>query len=237
MIRYHIARAGFKLAQLTLARLIVTGKENIPAKGPYLVTLNHTSMADTPLLLVGFPPTEWRFFAGEKWRDHWLWGPLMDWLGGIYINRDEVDRAAIQQALHEIAEGNVFGIAPEGKRSKTGTIQPAKAGAAYLASRSGAPILPVGIVNSDIVFANARRLRRVTVEMHIGEPYTLPDLGRRARSADLDAYTHLIMVHIAALLPERYHGVYADSPALDALLAGEDPWPSCVAAAQSERDE
>ncbi len=231
MIRYHIARAGFKLAQVTLARLTVTGKENIPASGPYIVTLNHMSVADTPLLLVGFPPTEWRFFAGEKWRNHWLWGPLMDWLGGIYINRDEVDRGAIQEALREIADGNVFGIAPEGTRSKDGVMHEAKPGAAYLASRGGVPILPVGIINSDIVFANARRLRRVTVELRIGEPYLLPDLGRRARSADLEAFTRLIMVHIAALLPERYHGAYRESPALVALLAGDDPWPFCLEAA------
>lgn len=231
MIRYHIARAGFKLVQVTLARLVVTGKENIPAAVPYIVTLNHMSMADTPLLLVGFPPTEWRFFAGEKWRDHWLWGPLMNWLGGIYINREEVDRQAIQRALQEITAGNVFGIAPEGQRSKSGHMESAKAGAAYLASRGNVPILPVGIVNSDIVFGSARRGRRVTVELRIGQSYTLPDLGRRARSADLEAYTHLIMVHIAALLPERYHGVYGGSPALQALLAGDDPWPYCVAAA------
>ena len=106
-------------------------------------------------------------------------------------------------------------------------MQEAKTGAAYLASRGQVPILPVGIVNTDVLFANVRRLKRTTVQVRIGEPYYLPDLGRRARSADLDAYTHLIMVHIAALLPERYYGIYRDSPALKALLAGEDPWPYC----------
>jgi 1-acyl-sn-glycerol-3-phosphate acyltransferase len=227
MFRYRIARGFWKIVQVLLADATVIGRENIPEEGPFLVTTNHMSSADTPLLFVSFPVMEWRFFAGEKWREHWLWGPFMGSLGAIYINRGEVDRRALQEAFAAIDEGAVFGLAPEGARSKIGEMQPAKAGAAYLASRSGAPILPVGIVNSDALFANVRRFKRTPVEVHIGEPYELPNLGRRARSADLDAYTHLIMVHIAALLPERYHGVYRNDPALKAMLAGEDPWPYC----------
>ena len=228
MLRYQIARGGWKVIQMALADLTVHGEENIPSQGPFLVTLNHMSAADTPLLFVSFPTEEWRFFAGEKWRDHWLWGPMMSSLGAIYIKRGEVDRRAIQEALTAIEEGAVFGLAPEGKRSRGGEMQAAKTGAAYLASRSKAPILPVGIINTDVLFANVRQLKRTKAEVVIGKPYYLPDLGRRAKSADLEAYTQLIMVHIAALLPDRYHGVYRDSPALKALLDGEDPWPHCL---------
>jgi len=227
MLRYYLARLVFGLLRLLIADLKVTNPERIPAHGPYIVTVNHMSAADTPLMMLAFPAQKWVFFAGEKWQDHWLWGPLMDWLGAIYINRGEVDRAAIREALAAIEEGSVFGTAPEGKRSKVGFMQPAKDGAAYLANRGHVPIVPVGIVNSDILFANTRRLRRTAIEVRIGEPYLLPELGRRARSQDLTAYTHLIMVNIAALLPERYYGYYKDSPALHALLAGEDPWPYC----------
>jgi len=227
MIRFRLARLVFGFLQFLLADLKVSNRERIPPKGPYIVTVNHMSAADTPLILVAFPVQEWVFFAGEKWQDHWLWGPLMGWLGAIYINRGEVDRAAIKEAATAIEEGAFFGAAPEGKRSKGGSMEPAKDGAAYLASRGQVLIVPVGIVNSDVLFANAKRLRRSEIEVRIGEPYYLPDLGRRARSRDLSAYTHLIMVKIAALLPERYHGYYKDSPALDALLSGKDPWPFC----------
>jgi hypothetical protein len=71
-------------------------------------------------------------------------------------------------------------------------------------------------------------LRRTRLELRVGHSFTMPDIGRRARGADLAAYTHLIMVHIAALVPERYWGVYSDSPALTALLEGGDPWPHCL---------
>ena len=227
MIRYSLARLVFGFIQFLLSDLKVIGRENIPLQGPYIVTLNHMSSTDTPIMMLAFPKQEWRFFAGEKWQDHWLWGPLMGRLGAIYINRGKVDRLAIKEASRALEEGIPFGTAPEGTRSKVGFMQPAKDGAAYLASRGQVPIVPVGIVNSDILFANARRLQRTKIEVRIGEPYMLPDIGRRARSKDLAAYTHLIMVNIAALLPERYHGYYKHSPALDALLSGKDPWPYC----------
>lgn len=227
MIRYHLAHFILRFFQLLLADMTVTGRENIPSSGPYIITANHMSTADTPLIFVAFPPLPWRFFAGEKWQDHWLWGPLMGWLGAIYINRGEVDRRALREAFEAIEDGAVFGTAPEGTRSKVAALQPAKDGAAYLASRAKVPIVPVALVNTDILFATTRRLRRSKVEVRIGQPYRLPDIGGRARSRDLTAYTHLIMIKIAALLPPRYHGVYRDSPALQALLAGEDPWPYC----------
>lgn len=228
MIRYRLARFAFGLVRtLLLVDLSVSGRNRIPPRGPYIVTVNHMSAADTPLMLLAFPPQQWVFFAGEKWQEHWLWGPLMGWLGAIYINRGQVDRSAIRQAARAIEEGAVFGTAPEGTRSKVGYMQPAKDGAAYLASRGHVPIVPVGIVNSDILFANVRKLKRTRIEVRIGEPYLLPDLGRRVRSRDLSAYTHLIMIKIAALLPARYHGYYKDSAALQARLSGEDPWPYC----------
>ena len=230
MFRYHLIRFVMHIVRLLLlVRIRVYGREKIPARGPYLVALNHMSVADTPILLLSFPPVEWRFFAGEKWRDHPIYGPLMGWLGAIYINRGEADRRALKDALEALESGKVFGLAPEGSRSKQGALRPAKEGAAYLASRAGVPILPLGLANSDQLFANARRLRPTIIEVHIGEPFLLPDVGGRARGPQLAAYTHLIMVKIAALLPERYHGAYKDSPALAALLAGEDPWPYCLA--------
>lgn len=231
MFRYRLIRAAMHITRtILLTRLQVVGRENIPANGPYIVTLNHTSVADTPLLLLGFPLVAWRFFAGEKWRNHPIYGPIMAWLGAIYINRGEVDRQGLRDALAAIEEGMVFGLAPEGSRSKNGQMQEAKVGAAYLASRANVPILPVSFENNDRLFANFKKLRFTKVKLTIGEPYILPAIGRRAKGADLAAFTHLIMVKIAALLPPRYWGVYADSPALAALLAGEDPWPACETA-------
>jgi 1-acyl-sn-glycerol-3-phosphate acyltransferase len=227
MFRYRLVRAIMNvLRAIVLARLHVTGRENIPTSGPYLVVVNHMSSADSPILLIAFPPLPWRFFAGEKWKNHWLWGRLMGWLGAVYINRGEVDRPALRQALDALAGGAVFALAPEGTRSKVGYMQAAKDGAAFLALRANVPILPVGLSNTDHLFANFRRLRRTDVNIRIGRLFTLPQSGGRVRGHELATYTHLIMCHIAVLVDERHRGLYQDSPALHALLAGQDPWPA-----------
>ena len=213
---------------ILLVRLQVNGRENIPAKGPYLVVLNHTSAVDTPVLLLTFPLMKWRFFAVEKWKHHPIFGPIMSWLGAIYVERDEMDRDKLRAALHAIEQGTVFGLAPEGTRSKSGKMMAAKDGAAYLALRTQIPILPVGLVNCDVLFDNFKQLKTTHLVVNIGEPFCLPDADQRVRAKDLPAYTHYIMAHIAAQLPERYHGAYADSLAVDALLRGEDAWPFCV---------
>ncbi|MBK8988602.1 MAG: 1-acyl-sn-glycerol-3-phosphate acyltransferase [Chloroflexi bacterium] len=230
LFRYRLVRLvmqGVRL--LLLTRIQVTGRENIPAGGAYMVVLNHTSVVDTPVLLMTFPVQKWRFFAVEKWRSHPVFGPIMAWLGAIYINRGEADRESLRLAMAAIESGTVFGLAPEGTRSFSGELMAAKDGAAFLASRCGVPILPVGLVNCDRVFGNFKQLRSTTLEVRIGEPFTLPTNGQRVRARELPASTHFIMIHIAALLPEAYRGYYADSPALAAMLAGEDAWPHCEA--------
>lgn len=228
MFRYRLIRAAMHLLRLILRmHITVHGRENIPQAGPYVVVLNHTSVADTPVLLITFPLMRWRFFAVEKWKYHPIYGPIMSWLGAIYVSRGEVDRNTLREAMKAIRDGTVFGLAPEGMRSFTGEMMEAKDGAAYLASRAQTPIVPVGLVNNDRLFPNVKKFKGTHVEVRIGEPFYLPELGRRARGVDLRAYTHLIMVKIAALLPARYHGFYAGSPALAALLRGEDPWPYC----------
>ena len=225
-----LERAFVRLVLALFGRLKVVGLENIPAEGSYVLAVNHMSKADPPLVWISWPRVRILFFAGEKWEKHLIFGPLMKHSGAIYINRGEVDRKAIRQALAALREGAIFGLAPEGTRSRVGALIKARDGAAYLASRANVPIVPVGMVNTDRLGHNMTHLRRTVVETRIGKPFELPETSKRPKSGELAAYTHLIMIQIAALLPERYWGYYAGSPALEALLKGEDPWPHCLEA-------
>lgn len=224
MIKHKVAHRILKVIQIVISNLHVHGKENIPTTGPYLVVLNHQSMADTPMLFLSFPLMKWRFFAGEKWENHWLYGPIMGNLGAIYINRNNLDRKALKEALQAVKEGAVFGLAPEGTRSKIGQMKEAKNGAAYLASRANVPIVPVGLENMDVLQPNVKRFRRTNVHIHIGKPFLLPELGHRPKGDELTALTHYIMCHVAALLPNKYHGIYTGSPAITAIQAEQDGW-------------
>ena len=144
----------------------------------------------------------------------------MAWLGAIFINRGEATGKRCGRRWQPSTMVMCSAWPRKEHEVKSGRLQPAKAGAAYLASRGQALVIPVGITNSDTLFANVKRLKISRIEVFIGEPYHLPDIGRRARSADLAAYTHLIMVKIAALLPERYHGIYKRKPGAE----GFDCW-------------
>ncbi|HSG17474.1 MAG TPA: lysophospholipid acyltransferase family protein [Anaerolineae bacterium] len=229
MLIDKLERAFVRLVLLLFGSLKIVGLENIPVEGPYILAVNHMSKADPPLVMISWPPmAKIRFFAAEKWEKHLIFGPLMRHQGAIYINRGEVDRRALRQALAALGEGAVFGLAPEGTRSRVAALIQARDGAAYLASRAGVPIVPVGMVNTDLLGHNMAHLRRTHLETRVGQPFSLPDTVHRPKGDELAACTHLIMIHIAALLPERYWGFYADSPALEALLKGEDPWPACL---------
>lgn len=229
MVIDSILRGFVETVVFFAGTLDIYGQENIPARGPYIVVLNHMSKADPPLMLITLPKVKIRFFAGEKWERHVIFGPLLEWGGALYINRGQVDRRALREALDALKNGSVFGLAPEGTRSRIGALIRARDGAAYLATRAKVPILPVGISNTDILGHNLAHLKRTHLEIRIGRPFVLPDIGRRPKGSELSAFTHLIMIHIAALLPRRHWGFYADSPALAALLNNEDPWTYCVA--------
>ena len=178
-----------------------------------------------------------RVFAASKWRTHPLFGQLLGLSGAIWVRRGEVDRVALAEAVVALKRGEVLGMAPEGTRSRSGVLQRARQGAAYIASRADVPLLPIGLANSDRFLPNVKRLRRTTFQVRIGKPFTLPRFGQRARSRELDAYTELIMAQIADLLPERYHGYYADSPVLAALRSGGDPWLAACQVAGLEEPE
>ena len=204
------------------------GKEHVPAEGPFIVVVNHSSIMDTALTFFVAPWYRRIFFAAKTWEKAFFVGWGMRKGGAVYIHRGQVDRKAMSEALAEIKAGSIFGMAPEGTRSPDGRMAPGRDGAAFLATKSGVPVIPVGIVGANRWWKNWHQLRWTHLEARIGEPLHMPDIGRNVRSRDLPAYTHFIMIHIAHQLPEYYWGVYTDSPAFQALQRGEDPWPYCL---------
>lgn len=228
MLRYGILRFLFRLIFWgLLARTKVFGRENIPRKGPYLVLINHISHLDMVLVLAEGPLMKFRYLISRRWVQRRRFRSVLQWLGAIPVSFEPgaMNVGAVRQALRSLQSGLVLGFAPESTISPPGLLQ-GKRGAGFFASRLDIPILPVGIINTDQVLSNARRFRRTELELHIGKPFKLPrpdpSLERRD---ELDAYRHYIMVHIASLIPARYHGHYAGSPALAAIQQGKDPWP------------
>jgi len=119
----------------------VQGQELVPDRGPYILVVNHLHWLDSPVILTVLPRPA-RVFAGEKWAKRFLIGFLLHSVNAIFVNRGEVDRKALREALATIKAGGVLGMAPEGTRSKTGGLQHGRSGAAYLALHSGARLVP-----------------------------------------------------------------------------------------------
>ena len=205
---YRLVRTVIEALFKVLTRREYAGLENLEIEPPYIVALNHISIFDTPLMLTLFRHRVVAF-AAEKHRGSPVYGPLLDAMGTIFVRRGEVDRQSLREALAWLAQGGVLGLAPEGTRARGPyALQEAKAGIAYLATRAGVPVLPVGIAGTERMKENLPRLRRTNLRIAVGEPIRLP-AGGRAHGVELRADTDLIMAHIAELLPEEYRGFYA----------------------------
>jgi len=146
--------------------------------------------------------------AAEKWENNVIFGSLLRGAGVIFVQRGEVDRHALRACLRVLSEGRVLAVAPEGTRSKTGSMQRGKPGIAYLAVRTDAPILPVAIIGTERL-KEWKRLRRPACQVIIGPPFHLPKADVKPTTDQLQELADLVMMRIGLLLPPAYRGVYA----------------------------
>ena len=111
-------------------------------------------------------------------------------------------------------------IAPEGTRAKTEALQEAKPGVAFLASKSGYPVMPVALTGTEDrgIVENLKRFRRSKIVVRGGDLFTIEIPKGKGREQAMRSATDEIMCKIGALLPEKYRGFYADHPRLQELL-------------------
>jgi len=202
LVSYAFVRALIRAAMLLLTRTQVRGREHMPANGAAIVVSNHIAAID-PGILVGALPRPIALMSKiENYR-----GPLklfMAMVGAFTVRRGAADRRALATAEHVLQQGRLLAMFPEGTRSHTGALGAAHGGAALLALKSGAPIVPVALTGTPRVFQ--RRfpwLGRTRVTVTIGAPFCVEPLARPARREDRDRVTALIMAHIAALLGQQ----------------------------------
>lgn len=185
-----------------LFRMRLVDGQNVPKQGAYIIVANHTDWKDPPVIELSFGVCI-RFMAKiEAFRMFFL-GGLMRGKGCFPVRRGEGDRRAVITSLRVLKSGNPLGFFPEGTRSRDGALRRAHPGVAFLAKRSGAPILPVGLVGT----AAARPLRS-QIEVIVGKPFHFEELGLAADATDQES-ADAIMRRVAALLPIEMRGHYA----------------------------
>jgi 1-acyl-sn-glycerol-3-phosphate acyltransferase len=213
-------RSLIRLIFNLIARVEVRGYENLPKEGSFVITTNHLGIADVPIAFYALDRWDMFVMIGEKWQNVGLFRWVGKYFNFVFIDRFNPDIKTLRRVISLMQENNILVIAPEGTRSRTGALIEAKPGASYLAAKLNRPIVPVGITGTEdqALLANLKKLRRGYITVTAGPVFILPPLPRENRDETLQQYTDDIMCHIAALLPEKYRGVYANHPKLKELL-------------------
>ena len=190
-----------RVISAVLIRMRVIDLHNVPASGPAILMINHISWADPFLVFITVKRSIFVMAKVEVFEDprtRWMVGPY----GSIPVHRGEVDLQAIRSATEVLQEGGLVLISPEGTRSKTGGLQQARYGVAWIAAKAKVPVIPGAGWGVENIEPSLKRLHRTDVQVRIGPAITLDPADSH------DASTERIMHAIAAMLPEKYRGVY-----------------------------
>jgi 1-acyl-sn-glycerol-3-phosphate acyltransferase len=209
-----------------LTNLQIEGVENIPDSGPLIVAANHFHFLD-PLAVIRAMPWPLDFIGGFRMPSA---PPIVRWiprLWGLYrVRRSGSSRGALRHAEATLRDGGILGIFPEGG-SWAAVLTPPRPGSAFLATRTQARVLPIGLDGVTDIFSSLKKLRRAHVVVKIGKPIGPFEetTGGRAGREQLDSVGDAILQAIARLIPPEKHGVYSEDPTLRRVAeALEYPW-------------
>lgn len=213
------ARPVVRILLRTLFRARVDGIGNVPTDGPAILSPNHRSFFDSPLVMA-MSPRPVAFLGKAEYMDSRSTKYLFPALGMVPIKREakKASMAALETAADLLADGRLVGIYPEGTRSRDGYLHRGHSGVAHLAMITGAPIIPVGIVGTERVQpigASVPRPFTGPVRLRFGEPIDPADYryggSRKRRAQMLDD----VMASIAAMTDqERSPDFASDEPPL-----------------------
>lgn len=205
-LRFLLRVIGFNF----LAKLHhVEGLENIPKTGPAILMINHNAFIDSLVVLHATPRNIVPLAKIEVY-NYPIIGIIPQLWGVIPVRREEVDRHAIQQVLEVLRAGEIVLVAPEGTRNPQ--LQRGKVGVAYLASRSGVPVVPVSIEGSTgfPAFRGTAAWKTPGAIVRYGKPFRFRPELKRAGKEELRKMTDEAMYILAAKLPPERRGVYSD---------------------------
>jgi 1-acyl-sn-glycerol-3-phosphate acyltransferase len=224
-------RRASELAFALLTDIEIVGQENLPPSGPLLVVGNHFSFID-PVAMIWATPWPLEFLGGF---DNPSAPPVVTWIPKVWgrypVFRGTGSRYALRGAEAVLAQSGVLGIFPEGG-SWAAVLRPPRPGAAFLAARTEARLLPMGFDGLIDVFPRLRKGHRAKVTVRIGEafgPFAATGRGRERRR-QLEEIGHRIMQHIAELIPPERRGFYSDDPTIREAAKGTEvyPWADAV---------
>lgn len=205
----RVGRPFFRLLFRLLTRVSISGRDNIPRDGAYIVTPNHISIFEPPLI-ASFWPQALEIAAAVEVLEKPFQSQIMRLYGTIHVHRGRLDRSLIRALLGRLADGLPVLIFPEGTRTHHPGLVEGNTGAVYLAAKAGVSIIPVGITGTNRLWELIKRGQRPKITICIGPAIHVPNLDKGSdRKTSLQMHTRELMKAIANLLPEDYRGLYA----------------------------
>lgn len=183
---YTMTRSSIRGIIHGICRAEVTGLENVPKEGGFIVASNHLSFFDS-LIIQALTPRDVAFFAkAEYFTTPGVKGKLMksffESVGSIPVQRGEqaASVAALDSLVEIIEGGSGIGIYPEGTRSRDGRLYRGRTGVGWLALTTGVPVVPVGLIGTEkLQPAGTKGFRPAKFHIHYGEPLYFDKLGRK----------------------------------------------------------
>ena len=228
------SKISFKIVVVVVGALLkilirrkVKGKENLPPNGAIIAVCNHVHLVDPLIHIISILPRDSIFMAKEELFRTWpmpLFPLLMNIAEAYPVHRRgtlEEREEALRKAEKVLAEGLVFGIYPEGTRSRTAKLKTAYHGVAKIALGSGAPLIPVGIYGTEKL-KGIGWISRPEVTVSFGKPFNLPIVGAAPTNSQFQELTGFIMEQLCTVLPPEYHGRYGKQSSPDPNLCHDN---------------
>ena len=224
---YELGTAVARLQFTLFSRWKVEGQESIPPRGPLIIAANHLSNADPPVVVAS---------SNRKLHSLAKEGLFKTPVGAWFFSRcyahpvkeGQVERTALRWALRVLERDGALLVFPEGARSRTRGLRPAMPGIGYLAFKSQAPVLPVGVTGTEHIPGYWRiAFPFCKMNVRFGEPFTLPAIEGRLSRQILQQGADMVMERIAQLLPPGYRGHYSTANISTPHSEPDEATPSC----------
>jgi len=191
MMFYNVAKCIVRSIVRILFKVEINGLENIPNQGACILSLNHTSLLDPPVIAV-LVTRRLAFMAKEELFRIPVFGFIIRTLGAFPVKRGVGDISAIKTSLNILSEGKVLAIFPEGRRVGKGQTSYAKPGVALIATKAKVPVIPVGISGGYKLFHK--------LSINIGTPIIFDQYyDKKLKTEELQHISNLIMERIKQL--------------------------------------
>ena len=218
---YRFGTGTARFCFSNLGRMEITGREGVPPYGPLIVVSNHLSYTDPPLLVSSIT-RPLHFIAKQELFTGRIIKYMLNKAHVSPFDRSGLGVDALRVMLRMLAQDKAVVVFPEGHRSPDHTMKEGMLGVVYLALKSQAPILPVGLSGTEKIRGWRMPMPLCRLGANIGHPFTLPVIEGRPSREVMHSLMDMIMSRIAVLLPEAYRGDYADAVSPVAGAAGRD---------------